>query len=482
MIVLRSGVLLAALTLSVPAWAQYVPFQPPGGLATATVVGSQTLGQMQAATAVAQSVAAGSVPAATLLDVSSRVKLPVSGDVTSAAVTPAGGVATVLGTYLGTLATSSDLVPYLTAATAADTYATISALGVTSSVAESAQTIANAAMPSASVLDANGRMKLGVSGDVSLAPVTPTGGSATLLGAYLGTLAPAASLAAYLTATSAAGTYATIAALATTTTMANAALPAAQRGVAGGVAGLNAAGQVTAPVVGDLTNAVATPAGGAQVTIGAALASYALQSGLLAEATRAQGAEATLLATLNTEATTRADADALLMPLAGGVLSGPLTVGTSYPVSLDGIAGSFRQIQYSSSGSLRWAFGVGNDPESGGNAGGSFYIARYGDAGGSLGTVLTISRSTDVVAFTVTPTAPISAAGDSSANVATTSFVRASIATPYTVSALPMDARRYPGAQAYVTDATACAFNSVPMGGGSTFCRVTYSGSAWLEM
>jgi hypothetical protein len=47
----------------------------------------------------------------------------------------------------------------------------------------------------------------------------------------------------------------------------------------------------------------------------------------------------------------------------------------------------------------------------------------------------------------------------------------------YTVSTLPSAPT---GAMAYVTDATSCTYGGSLTGGGSTFCKVVYSGSAWL--
>ncbi|MFT8644547.1 hypothetical protein [Gluconacetobacter sp.] len=84
--------------------------------------------------------------------------------------------------------------------------------------------------------------------------------------------------------------------------------------------------------------------------------------------------------------------------------------------------------------------------------------------------------------FSAAAKAQTPAAGDNSNNVATTAGVRAEIATVYAVATLPTDARRYTGAQAYVTDATACSFNAAPVGGGSNFCHVVYTGTAWMEM
>lgn len=194
---LRYGLISCGLILPGAAWAQYAPFQPPGGLAPATVVGHQTLAQMQALTAAAipasQKGVAGGVAA---LDGGGAVAAPLVGDATHAAVTPAGGAATTLGAYLGTLATSSDLSAYLTARAASEAYATLSALGETDSVAHAAQETAQAAVPSATLLDASGRMKLAVSGDTTGASVVPGSGSSVTLGTYLGGLATLAGLSA----------------------------------------------------------------------------------------------------------------------------------------------------------------------------------------------------------------------------------------------------------------------------------------------
>ena len=56
--------------------------------------------------------------------------------------------------------------------------------------------------------------------------------------------------------------------------------------------------------------------------------------------------------------------------------------------------------------------------------------------------------------------------------------------TGYTVSTLPANtaAGRATGALAYVTDAVACTNLATPTGGGSTFCPVIYTGSAWVGL
>ena len=52
------------------------------------------------------------------------------------------------------------------------------------------------------------------------------------------------------------------------------------------------------------------------------------------------------------------------------------------------------------------------------------------------------------------------------------------LGTPgYTVATLPTGVK---GAQTYVTDATSCTSATAVVGGGTTFCAVTYTGAAWV--
>ena len=61
-------------------------------------------------------------------------------------------------------------------------------------------------------------------------------------------------------------------------------------------------------------------------------------------------------------------------------------------------------ITHSAGGSARWVYGSNSDPESTGNAGSNFVIARYSDAGSYLGSPVTIARTTGIVNFSQTPT------------------------------------------------------------------------------
>ncbi|WP_264812927.1 hypothetical protein, partial [Gluconacetobacter sacchari] len=403
------------------------------------------------------------------------------GDATAAPVTPAGGGATTLGAYLGLLAKSSDLTAYLTTTAAGQIYATQAALTATT-------TTANAAIPASKIgqvsgvagLDASGHLTAPLTGDATAAPVTPAGGSATTLGAYLGTLARSSDLSAYLTTTAASQTYAMQAALTATTTTANAAIPTSKIGAASGVAGLDASGRVTAPIASDLTPAVVTPTGGTQVHIADALAAYATQAGLTSEITRATGVEVTLQSNIAAEATTRANADALQMPINGGSFNGAVNIPSSLAVtSPDGVV---RDIAFTNNtnGTLPfWAFRARGAITSA-NAGVPFVLAAFDDSGHILGIVFSVERATQIMTLSQSPVIPTPPAGDNSARATTTAGVRREIATGYTVATLPTDARRYQGARAYVTDATACAFATTPTGGGSTFCPVIYNGTAWI--
>lgn len=67
-------------------------------------------------------------------------------------------------------------------------------------------------------------------------------------------------------------------------------------------------------------------------------------------------------------------------------------------------AGTSRVIGFWTGLSARWAVGVNNVAESGGNAGSNFYVERYNDVGASLGNALTISRDTGVLNTQVRPT------------------------------------------------------------------------------
>jgi hypothetical protein len=92
-------------------------------------------------------------------------------------------------------------------------------------------------------------------------------------------------------------------------------------------------------------------------------------------------------------------------------------------MQIRGDAGFVRDFQFQSGVENRWILRTGATAEAGANAGSDFQMLAFDDAGVSLGTAFTITRSSRIMAFQVSPTGPTPAAGDSSLNLATTAFV-----------------------------------------------------------
>jgi hypothetical protein len=101
--------------------------------------------------------------------------------------------------------------------------------------------------------------------------------------------------------------------------------------------------------------------------------------------------------------------------------SGSITTGGAFNV--DGAAGVGRSVYFKTSGSNRWELTASSSAESGSNAGSNLVLNRYSDAGTWIDSPLSITRSTGIASFGVSPTAPTPTAGDSSATLATTAFV-----------------------------------------------------------
>jgi hypothetical protein len=119
---------------------------------------------------------------------------------------------------------------------------------------------------------------------------------------------------------------------------------------------------------------------------------------------------------IDTQIKARADAIALMLPLAGGTLTGPLTApsvtttgsvnaqaglsaGTSGGtttgvVNLNAAVGNQRYLGVSTAGSLRMRFGVDATAEGGSNAGSNPFLNLYSDAGALIGQAWTINRAT----------------------------------------------------------------------------------------
>jgi hypothetical protein len=112
---------------------------------------------------------------------------------------------------------------------------------------------------------------------------------------------------------------------------------------------------------------------------------------------------------------------------AGGTITGNVILSKANP------SFTFRRSAAGQSTSLlsqvgtaaRWLLNYGNaTAESGANAGSDIVLSRYADAGTLVGNIFTITRSTGVVAFTVSPSGPTPAVGNNSINLATTAFVQ----------------------------------------------------------
>jgi hypothetical protein len=75
----------------------------------------------------------------------------------------------------------------------------------------------------------------------------------------------------------------------------------------------------------------------------------------------------------------------------------------------------------------RWTINFASSNETGSNSGSNITFIRLSDTGVSLGTPIIIQRSTGIVGFEQSPTAPTPTAGDSSTKLATTAFVTTAV-------------------------------------------------------
>ncbi|WWT39859.1 hypothetical protein [Microcystis phage Mwe-JY25] len=73
------------------------------------------------------------------------------------------------------------------------------------------------------------------------------------------------------------------------------------------------------------------------------------------------------------------------------------------PVRVSRPAGQVRDFRVETNGSPRWQWGAGTTAETGANAGSTFFVNRFNDAGAVIDAPLTISRQTGAVNFAVTP-------------------------------------------------------------------------------
>lgn len=112
---------------------------------------------------------------------------------------------------------------------------------------------------------------------------------------------------------------------------------------------------------------------------------------------------------------------------AGGTITGDIVQSKASPAFTfrRSAAGQNVSIISQVGTSTRWILLYGNvTAESGSNAGSDITLSRYADAGTLLATVLTIARSTGIVAFTASPTGPTPAVGNDTTSLATTAFVQ----------------------------------------------------------
>ncbi len=99
-----------------------------------------------------------------------------------------------------------------------------------------------------------------------------------------------------------------------------------------------------------------------------------------------------------------AELDAEKLPLAGGTMTGNLSISrsTSAVLTLDGAAGQYRTLLLATAGSLRWRFGTDTTVETGGGTGSNFRITAYDDTGSATAiNALTVTRSTQNVGIGV---------------------------------------------------------------------------------
>lgn len=121
-----------------------------------------------------------------------------------------------------------------------------------------------------------------------------------------------------------------------------------------------------------------------------------------------------------------------------GVLEteGDLTVGdgtTTRNIIVNGSSSQVRDIRFESNGSLRWIWRIDSTAETGSNAGSNLTLLARTDAGGSLATVLTITRSSGAFGignvpvgfFGTTPASKQTVTGSRGSNAALTSLLTA---------------------------------------------------------
>jgi len=116
-----------------------------------------------------------------------------------------------------------------------------------------------------------------------------------------------------------------------------------------------------------------------------------------------------------------------------GIASAPAKYGaagqlTGKDIYINDAPGLNRWVMWMTNGLSRWSMRANATPEDGGNTGSNFQFDAFDDAGVSLGTVYSVSRTGRSMAFSVSPSAPTPASGDVSTKLATTAFVKNALA------------------------------------------------------
>jgi hypothetical protein len=99
--------------------------------------------------------------------------------------------------------------------------------------------------------------------------------------------------------------------------------------------------------------------------------------------------------------------------------------GAASIATIDGDAGQFKILRWTTGGLNRWQLRTDSNAESGSNAGSPLTLVAFNDAGTSLGGVFSIARATQVMTFTQIPAVGTAAAGDNTTSAASTAYAMA---------------------------------------------------------
>lgn len=121
------------------------------------------------------------------------------------------------------------------------------------------------------------------------------------------------------------------------------------------------------------------------------------------------------------------------LALAGGTMTGNLTLGTSAELIFTGAAGTVRASAYQTGGVARWLQGLSTAAEGGANAGSDWILQAFDDAGIFLGNAIQVTRATQVLSLSQTPLFTTATTSDSSTKGATTAYVQAQFSTNRTL-------------------------------------------------